>query len=445
MKSIVTALAIIMGLSLFPLQSPSGKAAGASLTFSPNQGEFFAENTFDVSLVINTGGSAVNAIEATIKFPPDKLQVVQLLKSIIEIWVAQPSFSNTEGTINLQGGIPNPGLNTSAGTVISITFRAKGTGVANLSIAQAKVLANDGNGTNILSSSGQGNYSLSLAPPAGPVISSSSHPDQERWYNSNDITFIWTAPENASGYSYVFDNNPNTIPDGETEITETSINLKAPHDGLWYFSLRAKGSLWGGTSHFVTRIDTTVPAEFEPQISPKFLTEANRAIATFQTTDSPSGLDHYEVKIISSDASGSSVTAFTEATSPYLLPELSSGQYKLIVRAVDRAGNYREVEKSFIVAGAGFAIFTNQFLVGAIALLATVMLTLLLLWLRRRHQAALFGRLRSDLKDIKTLMQQKRQELRQLLRLEQESEATLEQLEESADDQPPLEQDSNGR
>ena len=77
----------------------------ASVSFSPRAGSFIAGSTFEVPIVINTQGKSINAIELHIKFNPSRLQIVAPTgqKSIIGLWVAPPSYSNTLGTLTFMG------------------------------------------------------------------------------------------------------------------------------------------------------------------------------------------------------------------------------------------------------------------------------------------------------------------------------------------------------
>src|SRR5947207_718094 len=76
-------------------------AAGASLKISPPNGTYEVGALVDVSFLLDTGGDSVNAVNANILFPPDKLQVVNpaASTSFISLWVTAPSYSNTDGTI----------------------------------------------------------------------------------------------------------------------------------------------------------------------------------------------------------------------------------------------------------------------------------------------------------------------------------------------------------
>ena len=165
----------------FCLVLPIGaKAAGGSLYLSPTTGTFFIGSTFDVSIFVNTGGNNVNAVKVDLKFDSKKIQIASPTagKSFIEVWVAQPTYSNIQGTASFQGGVPSPGINTSSGLVSTITFRAVAPGKAAISISDSsQVLLDDGMGTNILSSTGRGEYQLVIPPPEGPKVFSTTHPE----------------------------------------------------------------------------------------------------------------------------------------------------------------------------------------------------------------------------------------------------------------------------
>ncbi|MBI3571908.1 hypothetical protein HY091_00015, partial [Candidatus Kaiserbacteria bacterium] len=138
-----------------PLVVLDAAAAGAALTISPTAGTYEVGALVDVSFIVDTGGQSINAVNADVLFPADKLQVVNpaASTSFISLWVTAPTYSNADGTINLQGGLPNPGIKTSAGVISTVTFRIKAAGPATIRYApSSKVLLNDGQGTNILSS-----------------------------------------------------------------------------------------------------------------------------------------------------------------------------------------------------------------------------------------------------------------------------------------------------
>ena len=347
-------------LILIPLSAFGG---GASLYFSPAAGTFFVGSTFDVSVFINTGGEDVNAVEVNVKFDSTKLQIASPTagKSFIEVWVAQPTYSNVKGEMNFIGGVPTPGINTSAGLVSTVTFRAISPGETTvLFLASSKVLRNDPEGTNILTSKGRGVYNLIIPPPEGPRIFSTTHPDTNKWYKDNNPTFCWEKEEGVgdelrssspfasarvTDFSYSFDQDPKGIPDNVSEGDYTCISYSEVKDGIWYFHVKAKkAEVWGGTSHYLVQIDTTPPAIFIPTVEPSPKTTEKQPLISFMTTDALSGISYYELKYIdiSPGKKEEEVGFFREVVSPYKLPNLEVGKYLIVVKAYDIAGNFRE-------------------------------------------------------------------------------------------------------
>lgn len=120
---------------------------------------------------VNTQGVSINNGESTIAFPSDLMQVVSIdtSSSIFDLWVNKPSFSNNTGTITFNGGVANPGFTGANGTLFWINARAKKAGLAGISLQSSFVRANDGLGTDILSSTR--NTSVTIAKAAEkPVV-----------------------------------------------------------------------------------------------------------------------------------------------------------------------------------------------------------------------------------------------------------------------------------
>src|SRR3989344_739889 len=99
-------------------------ANAASLYFSPSSGNFSVGDIISTSVFVNTEGIAINNADAVISFPAALLEVVSLNKSgsIFSLWVEEPSFSNSAGTVSFNGGLPTPGFNGSAGKGIKNVF-----------------------------------------------------------------------------------------------------------------------------------------------------------------------------------------------------------------------------------------------------------------------------------------------------------------------------------
>lgn len=346
-KALIFAISTVFAFQLFyptPVQ-----AATSSLFLSPSNGTFRVDSTFDVSVYLNTQGNSVNTIDLSIHYPPDKLQLVSsgTGKSIIGLWTSQPKYNNQTGVLELTGGIPG-GVNVERGLITTLTFRAKAVGSAIVKFDRTKILLNDGMGTEVLTQTQNSIYDLVLPPPAGPVVVSETHPDQTQWYRNNSVVLRWGSEAGADGFSYMVSDQPIDVPDEISEGKQTSIVYRDLADGRRYFHIRAlKGGVWGGTTHFALNIDNTPPAEFSIDVNPNARTTRIQPVIQFDTTDALSGTDHYELKLVPLNPTLPNPLGeeqiFVETRSPYIPPNLEIGNYDILVRAYDKAGNYREV------------------------------------------------------------------------------------------------------
>lgn len=141
--------------------------------------------TFTETIKVASTDAPINAVSVTLNFPTDKLQVVSVSKSgsIINLWPQDPAFSNSRGTVTLEGVmLSSTGFQGSAGKVVAVTFKVKSTGSATLSFGNSSVLANDGQGTNVLTSSKSSLITLTPAvatpPPPQPIEAPAPAPVQ---------------------------------------------------------------------------------------------------------------------------------------------------------------------------------------------------------------------------------------------------------------------------
>src|SRR3990167_8595984 len=106
-KIVYGVIIFAFGIFLFGCNS----AYAASLYFSPSSGNQTAGNILNVNVLVNTQGKVINNADAVIRFPANILEAVSISKtgSIFSLWVEEPAFSNSAGTISLNGGLPTPG------------------------------------------------------------------------------------------------------------------------------------------------------------------------------------------------------------------------------------------------------------------------------------------------------------------------------------------------
>lgn len=351
------ALALLIGLSFFIFApnlwaqeyiDASKLLPKSAVFFSPRSGSFVEGSTFDVPILLDTKGVSINGIEVRINFDEDKLSIVQPSsgQSIIGVWVEPPKYDNVRGTASYVGVVPN-GIVTDSGLIGTITFKAKTVGRAVLSVrADSNILLNDGLGTDTAVELGRAEYTILPKAPDGVLVYSETHPSQSEWYNNQNPVLAWESEEGVSGYSYVLDNKPNTVPGNEVTTTDVTKAYEELGDGLWYFHIKAnKNGAWSNTGHFLLRIDTTPPALFEPKVEYVLAAVAfvERALVSYFTSDSLSGIDHYEVGVIDKSQPITESPSFVQAESPYQVPTASDAGVRVVVRAVDKAGNVRDV------------------------------------------------------------------------------------------------------
>ena len=320
----------------FPVQA-------VTLYFVPQSQTVYQNDSFIVSLMVDTENEEINAIEGYLSFPQDKLEIVDIGKgeSVLNLWVKEPSFSNQTGEINFIGGIPE-GFN-GKGKLISIIFRGISNIISTESVSlsfkkDSRVLLNDGEGTSASLNFKKAEYEIIKKPEGLPVIFSKTHPDQNKWYKETTLHLNWDLIEGTE-YSFLLSHDPLEEPD---EIADTpegeliwmgDIEYKGLEDGIYYFTLRQKlpDKKWSESVRFRAMIDATPPEDFQPQI-----TEIEgKKYLVFVAEDKTSGVDYYEVKEGKRD--------FKRAISPYLLEDQDL-RSKIKIKAVDKARNEKVSE-----------------------------------------------------------------------------------------------------
>lgn len=169
-------------------------ADAATLAPVPGSNTYENGEAFSVVISVNSAGTSVNALSGTLLYPPDKLQVLSISKanSIVNFWVTEPSFSTASGKVHFEGIVLNPGYTGSNGKILTVTFKGKREGDAEVMFQGASVLANDGAGTNVLTTTSKGTYTIVKAEPKPdiPDVTPEPEPTTEEPVRPQDITLI---------------------------------------------------------------------------------------------------------------------------------------------------------------------------------------------------------------------------------------------------------------
>ncbi len=356
------AVMLTFGFIIFP----NAAFASAGLYFSPASGNYSEGQSFTANIYVSSPTQSMNASSGTIIFDQNVLQVVSVSKSgsIMSLWVANPSFDNTAGTISYSGIVLNPGFEGSAGLILAINFKTIAPGQTNISFSSGSVLANDGQGTNIVSGLGSGVYNISSgstptaqaspaptnvanAPtavakelPPAPIVTSTTHPDQNSWYANVNPVFSWVLPAGVNAVNFYGDHNPNTDPGSKSDGLIKTYTYHNVDDGIWYFHIKFRNSQgWGPTTHFKFQVDTKNPDSLDVA----YVSDSNKL--AIKANDALSGIDHYGLQF----DSGTVQTWKDDGSGLYDLSALSVGSHSVVVTAYDKAGNYINKSLSFNV------------------------------------------------------------------------------------------------
>lgn len=359
------AAALGAGLILFPQA-----VFAASLYLSPSTQSMVVGQTIVVTVGVSSPSQALNAVSGDISFPSDKLQVLSISKqsSIVGLWVRDPSFTNSiaGGDVHFEGIVLNPGFTGAAGPIIKVTFQAVAAGDAPISFSNGSVLANDGNGTNILNSMGTGDYSIAAAsvsgtgnlegtlPPA-PIISSLTHPDQHAWYSTTTLQLSWKLPSGVTGVSYGLASTTQYILASQSRgsISGATYDLTGYGEGPWYFFIKFRNANgWGPLAVYDVNIDFSPPEPF-------VITETDAAnnnatsqpIFQWYATDTVSGIRNYMIQVGSAAWIDAAPLAVPSTTDEYQLsPQQPGANIPIAVEAFDEAGNMTLATTTFSVS-----------------------------------------------------------------------------------------------
>lgn len=298
-----------------------------------------------VAIVVRTGGEAINAISANLKFDPARMRVEEVVTDhsiCTDGFFIEKNFDNAAGTVDVVCGIPTPGYSGTKGIVAEILFTPLTTGPVALTFASTtQVLANDGLGTNVLRETSAASYQVADPNGAGSIFSS-THPNSARWYSERLINFGW-ALTGSSNYLYYFGTDTAGVPHTDTPAGSSSLRLSAPADGTYFFTLSQLAADGRNVlSTFTVHIDSTPPAQPDVRFDKDTVAPGELLRIAFSGSDSGSGLQkNFYVKLDNG--------VLFPVKSPMQFAFASRGMHDITVRAFDKAGNWSETTRTVTV------------------------------------------------------------------------------------------------
>lgn len=342
----------LLVFSLFFFLSFFGKVSAATLYLQPSKTQISVGNIVNVQVMVNTTDQTINNAESVIQYPTDLLEIISLDKtSIFSLWVEDPSFSNNTGQVSFNGGIPNPGYQGSKGKIISLVFRTKKAGTASVTFLNSAVRANDGVGTDVLTTKSGAEIRIIQEPveiervtSLAMNINSSSHPNQNNWYNKTNVKLSWSLPPGTEAVKTLLGAYPNSEPTVYYRDPITKKEIADLEEGIWYFHASyLKGGVWSKTEHFRIKVDTTSPTDLVAETQRG---DNENIVVNLKASDSLSGVDYFKIAPDSEDPINVKADKNGEASAE--IPFSTVGEHKVVVSAYDKTGNSTETEISVV-------------------------------------------------------------------------------------------------
>jgi len=359
--------------------SAASFADAAQLYLIPNSASVEPGDTFEMDLKLNTEGGSINAAQTTVNFPNNVLELVGVSRtdSIFDFWLEEPSISNQEGTMSFIGGTTG-GVQGAALHILTLRFRAFDAGSGSISLSNSVVTANDGEGTDVLSSVNGAAINVAEqaeeAPeeespieepeeeeveepevierepvpsgqlPSAPQVKVPLYPEEGVWYNHlGEVIALWDLPEDVILVETKLSQSRDRVDGTIEEDLVTGKRFGILEEGIWYIRVQFRNNVgWGPFTWYEVRIDATSPLSFEIEIDDEASDNLTPEIF-FETEDSLSGISHAVVFI---DGMDPVQTVETTSTS-MVLPPQPPGMHDLRVRIMDEAGNGVEDDLRF--------------------------------------------------------------------------------------------------
>lgn len=298
-----------------------------------------------VGIRIISGGEAINAVEARLRFDPTVVRIVDIdfSRSLCNNnLIIERKIDNDAGNVAIVCGLPNPGFLERTGIVADLVLQPLSAGRLALAFEEeTKVLANDGLGTQVLRYATNGSYIVvneiiqSDGTGTNFLIFSPTHTNSERWYSSRTIMFTWTNQPGDHFRYTLTDSSADPSFVGADQVVSNNLAIDVPSDGMFYFHLEQENEDERRVTFHKVQIDRSPPEPPQIRVSNEEPRTGELVRFEFTSVDKLSGLQkNFYIKLddgIFLPVGGTFTTAF-----------LDPGEHTVTVRAFDKANNFSE-------------------------------------------------------------------------------------------------------
>lgn len=334
----------IQDIGYFNLERVPYRLYNSTLRLQPESGIYDVDFEQRFSIMVDTGDEDINAVQIGLIFDKEMIDIKALeINDSTCSYVIENVIDNSLGKADLSCVLLKIGGERGSLRIADVVVLPKKTGTFTLSFDKiaTKVLASDGLGTNVLRMAQSGSYqvdtfdsmlSTTTATPKSFVVFSPTHPNKSRWYNSNDVHFVWKGKPGAV-YKYEFNNSPNTIPSNYQTTQDSEVTIPVPGDGKFYFHLQLTSG--GPIDRYSVQIDRTPPSIIDIRSSSETIVTGDVVRFSFDANDAGSGIQRNYYADLGNHL-------FLPVGSELFVPFLEPGEHDITLRVYDDAGNYSE-------------------------------------------------------------------------------------------------------
>lgn len=131
---------LIFIVSFLTLTVKPVNAQNASLYFSPSTRSVGINQSFSISIMVNTGSVAVNGVTADFTYPAARLEVVSIDSSSSEFSIQAEEDYSSAGTVYISRAVSGGNSFTGIGVVAIVNFRATTSGTSTLTFTDDTIV-----------------------------------------------------------------------------------------------------------------------------------------------------------------------------------------------------------------------------------------------------------------------------------------------------------------